>query len=151
MSSNTPSPGHTLRSPRVSQRICLCCRLSRCGFSLQVKADPTLVVRCREPRLARLLGTSHEVSWFQSACRAPEGTRLNTCCFSAFVLIELYEIDCSKPISPALVEPLPRNLSDRQERPTVEESVKDAKSLWQTRVWLFSSDLRSSSGHQAAP
>lgn len=51
----------------------------------------------------------------------------------------------------ALVEPLPRNLPDRQEGPTVEKSVQDAKSLWQTRVWLFSPDFCSSSGHQAAP
>lgn len=54
-------------------------------------------------------------------------------------------------ITLALVEPLPRNVSDRQERPTVEKSVKDAKSLWQTRVRLFSSDFCSSSGYQAAP
>lgn len=51
----------------------------------------------------------------------------------------------------ALAQPLSRNISDRQERPTLEKFVQDAKSLWQTRVWLFPSDLCPSSGYQAAP
>ena len=53
-------------------------------------------------------------------------------------------------VSFLLVEPLPRNLSDWQKGPVVEESVKDAGSLWQTRVQLFPSDLRPAPGHQAA-
>lgn len=142
---NTPSPGHTLGSPRVSRDMR---PVAVCGVLVQIsrpKLTRIFCGACREPRLAWLLGASHEVSWVQSTRRAPEGTEyansticvLNMCCITLITL--------------ALVEPLPGNLPDRQERPTVEKFVQDAKSLWQTGVWLFSSHFCSTSGHQAAP
>lgn len=47
-------------------------------------------------------------------------------------------------------EPLSRLLSDRPERPTLEEPVQDAGTLWQKRVWLLPTLLHSPTGYQAA-
>lgn len=79
---NTPSPGHTLESPRVSHDVR---PVAVCGGLVLIFCGV-----CREPWLAGLLGASHEVSWIQSTRRAPEGTEyMNICCIAASPLLQV--------------------------------------------------------------